>query len=279
MNRKFIKESLIGSLLGACFTLAAYQFIDQDTLSKIFASDNPLVILISVVLAVFLAIAIHEFGHIFFGIIQGFKVELFVVGFFGIIRKDGKLKFFLNKDLQYFGGVAATSPTKKHKDIRKNFAWIVAGGPLFSLLLGLGLILTFTLQDNYLLNAFLVFTGFISLALFLATTLPEKSGSFFTDRKRLQRLLDKGQDGKVELALLESINQNFVDGHCQNIRSENLAIIKTAKEPFIQFWGYYFELQQQKDKGIESPDESILTKLKSYEKDFPKAAWKSFGIE
>ena len=278
MNKKLIKQSVIGLLLGGGAVWVGYSLISKEVIAKIYAYDNPLIMVPSLIFAVFFAIGIHEFGHLFMGIIQGFKVELFVVGFLGVERRQGKLKLFFNKDAQYFGGIAATSPNKKYPDIRKRFAWIVAGGPLFSVLFGCLLFVVFSFQNSEF-NSFLAFSGFISLLLFLATTLPEKSGSFFTDRKRLQRLLDKGHDGKVELALLESINQNFIDGHCKNLQLDNLEIIKKAKEPFIQFWGYYFELQYLRDVGQQGTNAELMSKLKSYEEYFPKASWKTFGIE
>ncbi len=278
MYKTIIKQGIIGLLLGGAAVWVGYSLITKEVIAKIYAYDNPLIMVPSLIFAVFFAIGLHEFGHLFMGIVQGFKVELFAVGFLGIERRQGRLKLFFNKDMQYFGGIAATSPTKKHLDIRKKFAWVVAGGPLFSVIFGCLLFVIFSLQNSEF-NSFLAFSGFISLLLFLATTLPEKSGSFFTDRKRLQRLLSKGEDGKVELALLESINQNFIDGHCKNLDVANLEIIKNAKEPFIQFWGYYFELQHLKDSEHQKIDTGLIAKLKSYKEHFPKASWKTFGIE
>lgn len=278
MNKKLIKQSLLGLVIGAGITYTGYLLVSKETLLKVYAYDSAFIMIPSLVLAIFTAIALHELGHLFMGIVQGFRVELFVVAFLGIERKEGKLKLFFNTDIQYFGGIAATSPTKKYPNIREKFAWVVAGGPLFSILFGVLFFLIFSWQYSPF-NSYLAFTGFMNLLLVVATTLPEKSGSFFTDRKRLQRLLDKGQDGRVELALLESINQNLIDGHCKNISSENIAVIKSAEEPFIQFWGYYFEIQMLKDTGIEDLDTTLTNQLKTYEPHFPKATWKAFGIE
>lgn len=277
MKKELLIQSIVGLFLGGGLVYLAYSFVSDELVDKIYASDNFLIIFFSIIAAIFTAIFIHEFGHLITGIVQGFQIELFVVGFLGIYRKDGKLKFYFNKDVQYFGGVAATSPKKVYDDIIKRFAFIVAGGPVFSLVVGILLWILFN-QQNSIFNTFLAASGFFSILLFFATTVPSKSGSFFSDRKRFQRLLSKGNDGKVEKALFEMINRNIIDKSCKNIPQELIEIVKTDKEPFIQFWGYYYEYHKQKENN-EAIDDTLLTKLKTYEKYFSKTMWKTFGVD
>lgn len=277
MNKELLKQSLIGLLIGGGIVYFSYLLVSEELIKKIFGNESFLIVSLSILLAIFVAIFIHELGHLLSGIVQGFKTELFVVGFLGIHRQGGKLIFFFNKDFQYFGGIAAVSPQKGFDDLRRKYAIIVASGPLFSIVFGVIILIIFNYQDS-VFNLFFASTGFISILIFFATTIPNKSGSFFTDRKKFQRLFSSGFDGDVELALLETINQNFIDGNCRRIQLDKLEIIKKDKEPFIQFWGYYFEYHYLRDNE-EPVTGALKAKLKSYKKCFSKAMWKTFDID
>ena len=95
MNSKTLKDSLIGLFLGTAIMSAAYYLIPQDSINKLFP-DSPIetvIFLSSVILCPFIAIFLHELGHLAAGLIQGFKIQLFVVAFLGIKRQDDKIKF------------------------------------------------------------------------------------------------------------------------------------------------------------------------------------------
>jgi hypothetical protein len=113
----------------------------------------------------------------------------------------------------------------------------------------------------------------------LGTTVPSKTGVFFTDRKRFQRLMDKGQTGDVELALLQTINQYVIDNAYQNVSLDNVAIIKTDADRFVRFWGDYFEYQYYRQLQNEEMTNNARTHLFDYQPDFPKAMWQSLKIE
>ena len=279
MNSKTLKDSLIGLILGIAIMLGAYYLIPKDSINKLFPNSQieTIIFLSSVILCPFFAIFIHELGHLTAGLVQGFKLQLFVVGFLGIKREDDKVQYYFNKDFQFFGGVAATSPKSITGELINQYALIMIAGPLFSLLFGI-LFLYLFIITNSIFNSSLGITGIISFGLFIATTLPEKSGVFFTDRKRMQRLLDKGITGEIEYCFLKTNSQLLIDNHYKNISIEDLKIIQSDNEPIIQFWGHYYEFKHFEEIGNEETAMKIKNTLYLYKETLPKTIWKNLSI-
>ncbi len=279
MNNKTFKDSLIGLVLGMAIMLSAYYLIPKETILKLFPKSpvEIIVFISSVILCPFIAILIHELGHLLAGLIQGFKLQLFVVAFLGIKRVDDKVVFYFNKDLQFFGGIAATSPQKITNFLKKQFAYVLIAGPLSSLVFGLIFLFLFKTTDS-IFNASIGIVGIISSGLFLATTLPSRSGVFFTDRKRMQRLLDKGRVGEIEYSFLRTTSQLLIDAHYKNISIEDLKIIQSDDEPIIQFWGYYYEFKYFEELGNSEKAVLIKEKLQAYKEIVPVNIWNSLSI-
>jgi hypothetical protein len=279
MNTIKLKESLIGLFLGTAIMLGAYYLIPKESILKIFPNSSleTIIFLGSVILCPLIAIFIHELGHLFAGLIQGFKLQLFVVAFLGIKREDGKVVYYFNRELHFFGGIAATSPKHISKNLKNQFAYIFIAGPLFSLTFGILFLFLFNITDS-IFNSSLGIIGIISIGLFLATTLPEKSGAFFTDRKRMQRLLDKGRTGEIEYSFLKTNSQLLIDTHYKNISLEDLKMIQSDEEPIIQFWGHYYEFKHFEEIGNEEMALIIKKTLNLYKETIPKNIWKSLEI-
>lgn len=280
MKSNTLKDSLIGLVLGMGIMLSAYYLIPKESILKLFPNSpfETVIFFSSIILCPFFAIFLHEFGDLFAGLIQGFKLQLFVVAFLGIKREDDKVKFYFNKELQFFGGITATSPPKVTNNLKKQFAYILIAGPVFSLIFGLLFLLLFSITDS-IFNSCFGITGIISSGLFLATTLPARSGLFFTDRKRMQRLLDKGRIGEIEYALLKTTSQLLIDSHYKNISLEDLKLIQTDGEPIIRFWGYYYEFKYFEEIGNEEKALSIKNNLSQYKELIPQAIWRSLLIQ
>ncbi len=265
--------------MGMGIMLGAYYLIPKESILKLFPNTpiETVVFFSSVILCPIFAIFLHELGHLMAGLIQGFKLQLFVVAFLGIKREDDKVKFYFNKELQFFGGIAATSPQKITDNLKKQFAYILIAGPLFSLIFGALFLFLYSITDS-IFNSSLGITGIISSGLFLATTLPAKSGVFFTDRKRMQRLLDKGRIGDIEYSFLKTTSQLLIDSHYKNISIEDLKLIQSDKEPIIQFWGHYYEFKYFEEMGDKEKSLSIKNNLSQYKELIPQAIWKSLSI-
>lgn len=282
-NKKIIIDSLLGLILGGGIVYFFFMIMSKELLMKFLPDASVFenfIFFTSIFLAPFLAILLHELGHLIAGIIQGFKTELFVVGFLGIKRENNKLKIYFNTNIQYFGGVAATSPTKIVSDdeLKVKYKIILISGPIISLFFGVLSFSIFYLFDS----AFTSFWGLLaitSFGIFLATTLPEKTGIFFTDRKRFQRLSDKGKIGQIELAFLQIVNQSLLEGNCKNLSLQNIEKMKSDEEKIIQFWAYYFEFQYFKDNEKIKESENSKSKLYSYIDAIPMSLWKNLEID
>jgi hypothetical protein len=231
------------------------------------------------IMALLMALAMHELGHVITGLAQGFRFELFVVGLLGVKRTDKGIKIYLNKDVGMMGGVAATIPITQSPANRKKFAYMILGGPVSSLLFGLIALAISGMSTSKTGHVFWMVAGACSLALVLATTLPRKTGSFFTDRARFQRLMSKGKAGAVEEALLSIMAQYSIDNSSKNVNMQQVQLLQTDDEESMRFWGFYYEYQYYKDNALTT--EAVLAKeklmaVKSY---VSSSVWKMLKID
>jgi hypothetical protein len=233
---------------------------------------------ISMLTGLFAALAAHELGHLLTGLAQGFRFELFVVGPLGIKREEGKIKVYFNTNLGYMGGIAATMPVKERPDNRIRFARAILAGPLSSLLFAAICFACLGFSHGAFRSFWLV-SGACSLSLFFATTLPRKSGIFFTDRARYQRLTGNGAEAKAEEALLEILAKTTVEGNSKNISLTGTKLMKDDREPFIMFWGYYYEWQHYKDNENDDAAEEARQQLLLKKNTIPASIWKALQIE
>lgn len=186
----------------------------------------------------FTALAVHELGHLITGLLQGFRFELFVVGHLGIKREDDRIKIYLNKNLGYYGGVAATSPVGDDPKNALKLARVLLAGPLASLLFAGFCFLSAYWAGKPLGFSFYV-GGVISIAIFFATTVPSRTGMFFTDRKRFQRLVLPGKDREVELAMLNILGKFAKDNSYKNIDRRDIDVLVADDLAFVKFMGYF----------------------------------------
>lgn len=227
------------------------------------------------ILIIFFVLAIHELGHLIMGLFQGFRFELYVVGPLGIKRESNSIKVYLNKNIQYFGGVAATLPINTDSSNAKKFANILIAGPIASLLLAivLGIInYSFDLQFSRTIDIGIL----ASLGIFLATTIPNKTGMFFTDRKRYQRLTSKGVEQDVELAILRITGVYGRDNSYVNADENDIE--KMIGDNDYKYLGLFTKLNFEYENNgyfeVETEDQ-----FKSLSKEMPKSLVKSLYKE
>ena len=240
---------------------------------------NGLLFFILTVLALFVALFIHELGHLMAGLVQGFRFQLFVIGLLGIKRVDNKIKLFLNKNIGYMGGIAATVPVGPNIKNKRKFAVLIAAGPLASLSFSILAFILFTQAVSGAARGFWFVEGASSVAIFFATTLPTKSGIFFTDRARFQRLMSKGKAGATEEALLTIIAQNVADNSCKHIPLDKAKLLQGDKDQMMRFWGHYYEFCYFKDNKMQEECEGARKKLQSIKDSIPAHLWKALKID
>lgn len=200
--------------------------------------QGKVIMIIGIIVMVHLVIMVHELGHVVAGLVQGFRFELFVVGLLGVKRDEDKVRVYLNKNMGYYGGVASTLPVERSPDNLKKFANMVLAGPIASLLFAVGcLVASQFVGAPY---GLLLYTGGVtSIGIFLATTVPSKTGMFFTDRKRYQRLMTPGHTQETELAMLNIISHFTKDGSYKNVSREDVELLITDDVPSMKYYGLF----------------------------------------
>jgi hypothetical protein len=216
-----------------------------------------IIVNVGIGLMIFLAIAAHEAGHLISGLMSGFRFELFVVGFLGFRREGDKVKIYFNKNMGYFGGVAGTMPTNNSPDNARKFGRALLAGPIASLVFAL-LCFGLAFAVGKPLGLILYTGGIISVFLFFATTVPSRTGMFFTDRKRYQRLITPGKDQDVELALIKIMGIYGRDSSYKNIDKADIEILIDDELPLFQYFGlfnlicYQLEVEGITDESVEA---------------------------
>lgn len=240
MNNNYLKY-FVYALAAAVLFYLLIQLSDVAEFVKnmqIETQEEKIIFIIGFLIVIHLVLLIHELGHVVMGLLQGFRFELLVVGLLGIKRDDDKIKIYLNKDLGYYGGLALTLPQDDSPENLRKFANVILAGPIASLIFAVMSIFTV----NYFINPYGIiafFGGVTSFGIFLATTIPSKSGMFFTDRKKYQRLTTPGKDQEVELAMLTIIGSLIKNKSYVNINKEIFNVIIEDDDPNIKHYGLF----------------------------------------
>jgi len=185
---------------------------------------------------------VHELGHVFIGLINGWKLTFLVVGPLGIRRDEhGDIKIYFEKNVMLWGGVAGTLPTNEKEnniDIWKN---ILIAGPIASIILGL---ISIPL-GLYLNNMFWGILGAMAIGMGIASVLPFpiKTGIGYIDGYRWKRLKNKSDNvGYMEeVALFRFVEYEHFNKSFQNFDSDYIRFLKQSKYPIIQLYGLYAE--------------------------------------
>lgn len=223
----------------------------------------------------FLVLSVHELGHLVTGLIQGFRFELFIVGPLGIKRENDKIKVYLNKNIAHYGGIAATTPKNDDPDNSTKLANVCLAGPIASILLAIIFgIIHFYLDSQF--SKIILIGAIASFAIFLVTTIPNKTGMFFSDRKRYQRLTTNGPEKEVELALLRIIGNYAKDDSYKNVDENDIEVLISDKH--YKYFGLFTKLTYQfETEG--AFDESTKNEFDLISKEMPKSLVKATNIE
>jgi Zn-dependent protease len=157
-----------------------------------------------IIASCFMALALHELGHLVAGLWVKFRFSLYIVGPLRVERDEHDIiRVRFNRQIATYGGLCACLPTDNH-DLLQRFARIIAGGPLASLIGGL--VAIGVAQASVLpapLRLFCLSLGTISLLLVVVTLIPMPNGIFLTDGARLLRLRRGGELAARDVALLQ----------------------------------------------------------------------------
>ena len=223
----------------------------------------------------FVVLGVHELGHLITGLVLGFRFEIFVVGPFGIKRENSKIKVYLNKNIGHYGGIAATIPVNDHPENSKKFAKIILAGPISSLILAVILSSVYFLR--HLNNSIIIFIGALaSLGIFFVTVIPMKTGMFFSDGKRYQRLTSNGPERGVELAVLRVISSYSKDDSYKNVNANDIEIM--ISDEHYKYFGLFTKLTYQFETNGNF-DIETKNMFDEYSKTMPKSMVKFSNME
>lgn len=228
-------------------------------------------------LAFFLALGIHELGHLLTGLAYGFRFYYFTLTFLGIKRDEhDKIKIYFNKDMNAFGGMAATLPSTFDETTTRKFSYVILAGPLISFFAFVLSLFTFQFFNGDIRFLILI-TGIVSFFIFLSVMIPSRTGMFYTDRKRYQRLTSKGLEKDIEIAYLKSTVHSTLKKPIKDLEESDLILLTKDESSLFRYIGYYFLYEYH--LGNQQKLEEVRNEMKLLESEIPTSMVKAMNVE
>lgn len=215
------------------------------------------ILLVSIFCAGWLAIILHEFGHIMLGKWSGFEFGFLTAGPLRIEKTMNGIKLKENKSWLFVGGVAMMIPPKTTKEkLRLKWAAAVAGGPAVSLVAAT---LSYFLYV-WFHSDFILFLVAMNGAIFMATIIPMKT-SMRTDGYQLITLFQKNEKTSNLIDDLQIMRELLSKKHPLDWSHEYVekAREKEAKAENV-FYAQMIFYKEVESSGFEV----ALKKIKSY---------------
>lgn len=139
----------------------------------------------------FLAVALHELGHVIFGLLGRFTFMFFTIGPLQIERTRTGIRHTENKNWMFFGGMASMLPPENidRSVLRKRWDLFVAGGPIMSLFCTVSFTVCYFFINIQVLALFAV----INAVIFFSTIIPTNKG-MQTDGYALLTLIKNNEE-------------------------------------------------------------------------------------
>ena len=255
-----VAAALVGGVIGAGVGYALAKVLPGLMAVGDFSKLEKFGVLALSAPATVLGILVHELGHVAGGKLAGFRFLLLLVGPLKLQRTPEGLRLGLSFSASMAGGLACLLP-EDDRNLTRRMALFIAGGPVASLLLGLGAGLggwawygTFTplAPPSYgaLLGSLgLVITGAMSLALFAVSALPATASGFATDGRRLAMLAQKGERAEREAALTMLVSASMSGVRAREYPAHLVARVAEHNDASVfgllgKFLGYYHALDR-----------------------------------
>lgn len=165
-------------------------------------------VFLSIPVAFYLCIIVHELGHVLGGLIMGNDFVFVTAGPFKLSKEEGKLRFNINKHINLSGGLAMTLP-KKVEGFRLRRFVVIFGGPLFSLLSAVGCYFVFKFSSSANGQVFFLLFGILSALIFVVTIVPRNVNGMMTDGYQLMMIFrnDIKAEKYADMLHLTALNQ------------------------------------------------------------------------
>ncbi|MED0990126.1 M50 family metallopeptidase [Bacillus nitratireducens] len=152
-----------------------------------------------------LVLAIHELGHVIFGLMGGLKFKFMTVGPITVQKEKGKIRIRENKIWMYVGGVAMLVPSSTHTpNLSKKWAWMTLSGPLTSFVFGIVSGYIYMVSYYHMLLYFSV----LHLAIFVVTAIPIK-GTLLSDGMQFLILIKDDEKAREHLYTIQVSSELF----------------------------------------------------------------------
>lgn len=200
---------------------------------------------LTIILCYFISGMVHEVGHVLVGLANGWKFLLLVIGPLGIkADNNGRIRFYLEKQVIMWGGVGCTVPKQANEDNIRIWSWVLLGGPLASIVMSI----IFLPWGIITKNLVLLILGAMSLSMGIICILPLplKTGILYTDGRRWYRLHKGGQEAAEEIALFKLTENQVVNGGFANINVNDIEPLIRSKDAAVKYYGYYYLFQYYK---------------------------------
>lgn len=224
-------------------------------------------------------LAFHEAGHLAGGMSRGMRFLLFIAGPFGWVRgKDGvRFRWFFN--LGTLGGVAAAMPVPG-QPLKPQLTRLVVGGPLASLVLAAAGFAVFWFVPGRV-GAYALVTAGLSLAIFVVTAVPMRSGGFMSDGMQLRQL--RRQPAMVErrARLLALMGQGLAGLRPRDYDRESLTHAQaiTGDEALYDVGVWLYSYFNALDAGDVAAAEGFLARVEPLFDDYPDGFRQAIAIE
>ncbi|KAB2442016.1 M50 family metallopeptidase [Bacillus luti] len=180
-----------------------------------------------------LVIAIHELGHVIFGLIGGLKFRFMTVGPITVQKEKGKVRIRENKLWAYFGGVVMlVPPSTVTPNLSKKWAWMTLGGPITNLLFGI------TSGYIYMVSyyQYLLYFSVFHFIIFAVTIVPIK-GTLMSDGMQFLILIKDDEKAREHLYTIQVSSELFSykrpkdwDERLVELSEEKLKEVKSIRE-------------------------------------------------
>lgn len=209
------------------------------------ATAETTIIFAGLVVGWFLAVALHELGHVIFGLFGRFAFMFFAIGPFQMERTSTGIKLTENKNWMFFGGVSSMLPPENidRNVLRKRWSLFVAGGPIMSLLFTVCFTICYWLIQQKIIALFAI----INAVIFFSTIIPANKG-MQTDGYTLLTLLKNNEESakylegllvKTELSGPKAPAQ-WKEEYVQYARQQNPSV----ENIIFAYMIYYYEIDQ-----------------------------------
>ena len=167
-----------------------------------------LLLILGGLLSLLICTALHEFGHVIFGLCCGFRFNSMRIGFMNIHRKDGKLRITFSRLPESLAGATEMLPRNAEK-LYSRFLLTISGGLIFSFIVLAAACVVLFLYPIVPFAAY-IFVGTalpFAFHIFFYNVLPFNDDNLDTDGGMLRGLLKK------EPSYLTAVNILAIEGY------------------------------------------------------------------